>query len=385
MRNHRWIGHEAIRRAMRLALVFLSMLVATAHAGPGAHGPDGEHLDSPSGAAAPGGLRRLPDGSVSVPKLSQRRMEVRTVLAKASESAATVELPARVVVDPNASGRVQATHGGRVEAGPRGLPLAGQNVRRGDVLAYVRHHPEPYALGNQQAQLAELRAQRQLAEQRSKRLAELEGTVPRKEIETARAEAQALAERERSIGASLSMREALVAPVSGVIARAEVALGQVIDARDVLFEIIAPGRMLVEAATADPGLATRIASALLPSAPEASLRFIGAARVLREGMLPLTFAIDAKPGAALPLAIGQSVTLIVSMRERTQGYVLPARAIVRNPANEPVVWIKSGAERFIPQPVQFKTVDANNVVVTQGLGADNRVVVQGASLIAQIR
>jgi len=49
------------------------------------------------------------------------------------------------------------------------------------------------------------------------------------------------------------------------------------------------------------------------------------------------------------------------------------------------VWIKSGAERFIPQPVQFRPLDAATVVVTQGLGADNRVVVQGAPLIAQIR
>jgi len=59
--------------------------------------------------------------------------------------------------------------------------------------------------------------------------------------------------------------------------------------------------------------------------------------------------------------------------------------VVRNPTNEPVVWIKSGAERFIPQPVRFRPLDAQTVVVTGGLGVDNRVVVQGAPLIAQIR
>jgi len=376
---------QSLRRCCRLALASVLLVPLFVQAGPGAHGPGGEHLDAPSGAAASGGLGRLPDGSVNVPKLSQRRMEVRTVLAKPAEVAATVELPARVVVDPNASGRVQAAHGGRIEPGPRGLPVSGQSVRRGDVLAYVRHHAEPYALGNQQAQLAELRAQRQIAEQRSKRLVDLEGTVPRKEIDAARAEAQAWAERERSISASLSMREALVAPVSGVIARAEVALGQVIEPKDVLFEIIDPGRMLIEATTADPGLAARIASATLPNVPEATLTLVGAARALRDGVLPLTFKISAKPGASLPLAVGQPLTLIGAMRERAQGYLLPAQAVVRNPANESVVWIKAGAERFIAQPVQFKVVDANTVVITQGLGADNRVVVQGASLIAQIR
>jgi len=68
-----------------------------------------------------------------------------------------------------------------------------------------------------------------------------------------------------------------------------------------------------------------------------------------------------------------------------KGIVLPAQAVVRNSANEPAVWMKSGAERFIPQPVQVRPLDAQRVVVTQGLAADNRVVVQGASLIAQIR
>ena len=51
----------------------------------------------------------------------------------------------------------------------------------------------------------------------------------------------------------------------------------------------------------------------------------------------------------------------------------------------PTPYLGELAERYIPQPVQFRALDAATVVVTQGLGADNRVVVQGASLIAQIR
>ena len=371
--------------AAAVLLASLAWLPA-AHAGPGAHGPNGEHLDTPGTAVNPSGLARLPDGSVHVPKVAQRRMAIRTVLAPASEAAATVELPGRVVVDPNASGRVQAVHGGRIEPGPQGLPVAGQRVRRGDVLASVRHHAEPYARGNQQAQLAELRAQRQLAEQRVQRLEGLEGTVPRKDIEAARTEATSLAERERSIGSSLSSREALTAPVSGVISRTDIAVGQVVEPRDVLFEVVDPARMLVEATTADPALGARVAAASLQGVPGVTLRLLGAARSLRDGVLPLTFAVaPAKGNAALPLAIGQPVTVVAQTKERIRGVVLPAQAVVRNPSNEAVVWTKSGAERFVPQPVQFRPLDAHTVVVTQGLGADNRVVVQGAPLIAQIR
>ena len=377
-----WLRAMASATALAASVLCASPTLAA----PGAHGPNGEHLDAPGAAVNASGLARLPDGSVNVPKVAQRRMAIRTVLAPESEAAASVEMPGRVVMDPNASGRVQAAHGGRIEAGPKGLPVAGQSVKRGEVLAYVRHHAEPFALGTQQAQVAELRAQRELAEQRLKRLEGLEGTVPRKEIDAARTDAKSLAERERSISGSLVAREALTAPVSGVIARADLVVGQVVESRDVLFEVVDPARMLVEATTADAKVAARVAGASLQGVPEVSLRLLGVSRSLRDGVLPITFAVSAaKPGAALPLAIGQPVTVVAQSTERIKGVVLPAQAVVRNPSNEPIVWIKSGAERFIPQPVRYRPLDAGTVVVTQGLSADNRVVVQGAPLIAQIR
>ncbi len=355
-------------------------------AAPGAHGPGGEHLDAATGATGTAGLARLPDGSVQVPMLAQRRLGMRTVLALETEAAATVQMPGRIVIDPNAGGRVQAVHGGRIEAGPRGLPVAGQAVRQGDVLAYVKHHAEPYALANQLAQLAELRSNRALAAQRVHRLESLEGTVPRKEIEAARAELQSLSAREKSIGASLGAREALAAPVAGVIARADAVVGQIVEARDVLFEVIDPARALVEATTADAALPARLGAAALKDIPGVKLTLLGAARSLRDGVLPVTFqARPDKPGTAMPIAIGQPVTVVASLDQRIKGFVLPAQSVVRNSANEPIIWIKSGAERYIPQPVQYGALDAGTVIVTQGLGADNRVVVQGAALIAQIR
>jgi hypothetical protein len=375
-----------IRPAIFLSVAWALTAINPAVAAPGAHGPNGEHLDAPGTTVNSSGLARQPDGSVNVPKLAQRRMAIRTLLAPESEAPQTVELPGRIMADPNASGPVQAVNGGRIEPGPGGLPVAGQAVRRGQVLAYIRHHAEPYAQGTQRAHWAELKAQRQLAEQRLQRLEGLEGTVPRKEIDAARSEAASLAERERRIGESLVAREALTAPVSGVIARAAAATGQVVEARDVLFEVVDPSRMLVEATTADPALAARLAGASLQEAPQMRLRPLGSARVLRDGVLPMTFSISPNAaGQAMPLAIGQPVTVIAQTQERIKGIVLPAQAVVRNPANEPIVWIKSGAERFIPQPVQLRPLDARTVVITQGLGADNRVVVQGAHLIAQIR
>ena len=368
---------------MKIILTLLSLaLVATAHAGPGAHGPNGEHLDAPS-VSTPDGLARLPDGSVNVPMLAQRRLGLRTLLAVESDAAATVELPARVVMDPNSAGRVQTLIGGKVEPGPKGLPIAGQRVRRGDVLGYVAHHVDPLAAASQQAQLAELRSSRQLAEQRVQRLQSLEGTVPRKEIDAAKLELDSYTARENAIGASLGSKERLVAPVSGVIARADVVNGQVVESKDVLFEVIDPARMLIEASVADVKLSTQLAGATLAGIADWKLQFLGAAGALRDGTLPLTF--KATGTGATPLAIGQPVTVVAALTNKVKGIVLPAQAVTRNSANETVVWIKAGAERYIPQPVQVRPLDAQTVVITQGLGADNRVVVQGAPLIAQIR
>ncbi len=369
---------------IRFHLVFLALATSSlAWAGPGAHGPNGEHLDqvdAPSSSA----LARLPDGSVNVSKLAQRRMGLRTQLAPEAEAASSVQLPGRVVADPNASGQIQAIHGGRIEPGPRGLPVAGQSVRQGEVLAWLRHHAEPFALAAQQSQRVELKAARELAEQRLRRLESLEGTVPRKDIDAARVEAQSLAEREQRIAASLDAREPLRAPISGVIARAELKVGQIVEARDVLIEVVDPARLMVEASTPDVTLGSRLGSASLAGIEGVRLQLVGAARALRDGVLPLNFRVSVASGAA-PLALGQSVNLIATLKERRKGIVLPASAVVRSPANEPVVWIKTGAERFLPQLVQVQPLDATTVLVTQGLAPDNRVLVQGAALVAQIR
>lgn len=371
---------------MKTQLTFLALAawlacLVPAHAAPGAHGPNGEHLDSVAAATA-SGLGRLPDGSVNVPKLAQRRMAIRTVKAQAGEHPLTVELNGRTAIDPNSGGRVQAPFAGRIEAGPQGLPVAGQAVRKGQVLARLRPVASAAERGSQQAALADLRANRSLLERRVKRLEALEGSVAQKDIDAARAELASLAGREQAIAAALAGAEPIVAPADGVLASAQVLAGQIVESRDVLFDVVHPDRLLVEAHATDASLVGRIASASLPQAPGARLTLLGGGRSLRDGALPLHFLAK---GSQLPLAIGQPLTVLVRLKTTEKGIALPAAALVRNPANETVVWIKSGAMRFIAQPVEARPLDAHTVLVTSGLSPENRVVVAGAALINQIR
>ncbi len=342
-----------------------------------------DHGEAPA-AGNSNGPSRLPDGSVFLPKPAQRQLSLRTQLTEEGQLSRTAELSGKVVMDPNAGGKVQPTSGGRLEATSRGLPSVGQAVRKGEVLAHVAPAANAIERSNQSAQLAELRAARTLAEKRLARLRELSDTVPRKEIEALEAEVQSLSARVSAIGGGLTTREALVAPVSGVIAAAYAVAGQVVDARELVYEIVDPERLSIEALAFDAEVAANVEGAALAVGNErVPLRFIGASRSLREQSLPLHFRAEGK--ALQLLAVGQPVKVYVQSKAKVQGVAVPASSLMKNAANQAIVWVKTGAERFEPRVVTTEPLDGVSVAVTSGLKAGERVATQGATLINQVR
>ena len=370
-----------MKRPLIASLIGLALVLAGISSVQAGAGHD--HGDAP---AVPGanGPQRQPDGSVFLPKPAQRQLGVRTLVTEAVELPRTVELGARVLMDPNAGGKVQALNAGRIESGPRGLPHPGQPVRRGDVLAYVAASAAPIERANQAAQLAELRAAKELADKRLARLQALADTVPRKEIEAADSEVTSLVARIAAVGSGLSTREALLAPVSGVIASANVVAGQVVDARELVFEIVDPSRLRIEALAFDAALASNIGGATMALGDQrVPLIFVGASRILREQALPMTFRAQ---GAVLhQLAVGQSVRVFVQTRDKAKGILVPVASLMKNPANQTIVWVKTAPERFEPRTVFSEALDGVNVAVTSGLESGDRVVTQGATLINQVR
>ncbi|HWH74872.1 MAG TPA: HlyD family efflux transporter periplasmic adaptor subunit [Methylibium sp.] len=369
---------RALRRLGATMLV-LAMLAPPAWAG----GDHGHGHDAPAAPDASGPQRR-PDGSVFLPKPAQRQLGVRTLPTVVAEWPRAVELNARVAMDPNAGGQVQPLNAGRIEPGPRGLPEPGQAVRKGELLAYVLPSAAALERASQAAQLAELRAAQALADKRVARLRELADTVPRKDIEAAESEALSLAERIAALGGGLATREALLAPVSGVIASAHVVAGQVVDARELLFEIVDPARLRIEALAYDAALAADIGSATLAlGGQRVPLAFVGAARSLREQALPLVFRAEGEALSAL--AVGQPLRIHVQTRSTLKGIAVPVAALLKNPVNQTIVWVKAAPERFEPRIVTVEPLDGVRAVVTSGLAAGDRVATQGATLINQLR
>lgn len=381
---------------LRSPLLAITLTLCAAFASTAWAGPGHDHGDAPPSATG-NGPRRLPDGSVFLPKPSQRQMGVRTLPVELAPLARTTTLPGRVVMDPAAGGKVQALLAGRLQPGPKGLPQLGQAVQRGEVLAYVEPATGTLERAGQQAQLAELRASHTLAAKRLARLHELADTVPRKDIEAAESEVASLQARIGAVGGGLQARDALVAPVSGVIASANAVAGQVVDARELVFEVVNPQRLQVEALAYDPALAADVAGAAIAvGGRSVPLRFLGAARSLREQALPLLFtpaapaAPDpAKAGAASAslagVAVGQTLEVHVQHRTQLQGLRVPSTALAKNPANETIVWVKTAAEQFAPRVVTAAPLDGSSVAITAGLAAGDRVAVQGANLINQVR
>lgn len=344
-----------------------------------------KHDDAPPPPLVRGdGPQRLADGSVFLPKPTQRQLALRTTLAEAGTQPISVELTGKIVLDPGSGGRVQAMITGRVEAPPEGIASLGQSVKKGELLARVHPAVSPLERGGQTAQAAELRAALGVAEKRLARLRELEATVARKDIDAAEADVQSLRERQAAISRSLSHHDDLRAPVSGVVAAANVVAGQVVEARDVLFEIIDPSNLRVEALAYDPRLAADIAAAWGSAGPgqEVLLAFVGAGRSLREQAIPLLFRVE---GGNATLALNQPLKVIAQTRSQVKGVPLPAAAIVKNGANQDIVWIKTAAELFQSRPVRMQALDGTRVAVVDGLAGGERVVVNGAALLNQVR
>ena len=342
-----------------------------------------DHGDAPA-ATNSNGPQRLPDGSVFLPKPAQRQIGVRTLTGTEQSLPRGLELNGQVQMDPNAGGKVQAMAAGRLEPGPRGLPSVGQAVRKGEILAYVLPSAGSLERANQQAQLAELRAARTLAEKRLARMRDLADTVPRKDIEALESEVASLGERAQAVGGGLSGREALLAPATGVIASAHAVAGQVIDARELVFEVVDPQKLRIEALAYDASVANDIAGAYIPvGSGKVALSFVGAARSLRDQVLPISF--KAQGEGLNQLAVGQPVRVIVQTRSQVKGISVPAVALMKNPSNQQIVWIKTAPERFEPRVVTVAPLDGASVAVTAGLKAGERVVTDGAGLLNQIR
>jgi membrane fusion protein, heavy metal efflux system len=378
------LRRRRFRELLRLVLAVSALAMATMDRVASAH--EGDHGAESQTIMAGDAAKRRPDGRVFVPKPTQRILDVRTVIARSETYPKTAVFIGRVIIDPNRSGVVQSVTGGRVIAPERGLPRIGQAIAKGDLLASIEP-PMPIADRTTIAERAgELEQAIAVAEARLKRLRPLaeKSIIQQSLVIETEAELAGLYRRRDLVRDTRVAPEALRAPVDGVLALSRVVTGQVVQAQDLLFQIVDPNALWVEAydyGDNDPA-GLKHAMAAGPGQAAMQLVFQGWSRTLQQQATVLQFSIADPP---LSIRVGAPVTVTAPLGEAVSGIVIDRDAVVRGGNGESVVWRHVEPELFEAQPVRTEPFDATRIRVLAGIGEGQRIVVRGAGLINQIR
>jgi membrane fusion protein, heavy metal efflux system len=375
---------KRLQRASLMLLAALLVTVVLALVSDPAKAEQSPNLPSVPATMATDQPQRMADGSLFVPKATQHLLSVRTILTAETKAPRTEQLAGAVIADPHSFGRVQAARPGRVAGPDGGLAFVGKRVGKGELLGLLLPYIEQADKANIESQIAE--AEARIAKLRTilSRYNERPGAVPQVKVDEVEGELDALVRKRAELRPSLVVREEIRAPISGTISVANVVTGQIVEAREVLFEIVDPTRFWVEAIAHDARVVANLskAVAITNGGERLPLEFAGIGLALKQQAAPLTFRVtEAEPN----LSIGKPVTVILQSTVQLSGIVLPASSVVRASSGLAIVWVKTEPERFEPHTVRYEALDGQRVVVLAGLKADMRVVTEGATLLNQIR
>ncbi|GJD80749.1 efflux RND transporter periplasmic adaptor subunit [Methylobacterium gregans] len=375
--------------AVALLAIGITLVLGTAAF---AHGDEdhgapvqGAALIGPRASGSSDLAQRLPDGSVFVPKPTQRLLVLRTTMTEQGSFRRSVELPGRIIPDPNASGVVQSSVGGRLSPPPSGVfPRLGTKVRKGDGLATVTPPVQAVDVSDMRQRQGELDQQIAIVARRVERFRKLAttGAVARTQLDDAVAELDGLHDRRAALDKIRQQPETLAAPVDGVVAQATAVAGQMAAPGAMVFQIVDPNRLWVEALSFDALTAAQDATARLADGRSLKLAYQGTGLADRNQAIPVQFAVQ---GDASGLRVGQFVTVLAGTDTEQSGLALPRSAVVRTGNGQDVVYEHTTAERFEARPVRVEPLDGGRVLVAEGIGPGKRVVTQGAELLDQVR
>ena len=374
--------HAIVCLLICIAVVLLSSLSTAAKAAPGAHGPNGEHLAETRNDAL-GNIGRQADGSVIMPMNMQATLGIRTTLVSAQTVNQTTELSGVVLPHPRGHAIVQPHNDGRYYAPEGAVPVTGMMVKAGQVLGEMRFSDTAFEQASQISELLAVRNNVAQAQRDVARLKQLGELASEQELERLETRLKTLLEQEQSLSIGLEKPVPLIAPLSGIVINPSTVDGAWVKAGTPLFEIISEKQRHIDGFTSDFALPSQMTSARVLEYPNATLEYHASSPTLESGMLSLHFEVTLADASVMP--INQSITVIATTKRQKEGIVAPSEAVVTNSLNLPIVWIKAGAERFIPQVIQYERLSATQVLITNGLGEDNRVVVNSASLLNQVR
>jgi membrane fusion protein, heavy metal efflux system len=376
------------RRATLGAMVLATALsIASAadpaRAGPGHSGDEGHSHGPEASEGASDSPRRLPDGSVFLPKPTQRLIEVRTQYVAPETVRHAIRIPGRVIANPHRTAIVQSVVDGRVAPVNGRFAHVGQHVRAGEVLGYVKPVLTEIDRSDVEQTAGRLDQEIALAENRVTQFKRFT-TFPAERVRTAEIELENLLRRRATLAERKAVNEPLISPIDGIIIAAQASIGQIVSPKDVLFQVVEPRTFWIEALAHESIDVSKLgaAQAMVHDAAPANLRFVASSPALTQHATSIKFELTSNLAR---FDIGRQVTVLVETGKETTGIVVPRSAVVQAPNGQFVVFRHVEPERFEPKPVRFVEVDGTRVVLTAGVEPGEKIAVQSATLINQIR
>ncbi|MGN5375048.1 efflux RND transporter periplasmic adaptor subunit [Sphingomonas hankookensis] len=302
-----------------------------------------------------------------------------------TDGAATIDLPAIVEGDPQATQVVSAAIGGRVVAMTRNL---GERVARGQTIAVIESREAARIKGEVQAARARLalanstlaREQRLFAQQVTPEQDLVAARTAATEARIALTQAGAMLTATGGNGGGALNRIGVTAPIAGrVIARAA-ALGQTVAADAELYRIADLSRVSL-ALSLKPADAARIApgSSVVVTAPGrtamAHIRFVSPALDPDTRLVPAIATLDNRAGM---WRVGEPATAAIRLTgsEGTGAVRVPTTA-VQTVENRSVVFVRT-PRGFRAVPVELGTASGGAVIVRSGLTGSEQVATTGS-------
>lgn len=376
---------SAFTRRRALGALCLLLVAQSFQPTPGNAHEGHVHPDEEKTALAASGelAQKLADGTLYVPKPVQRIFGVRTIVSRTAAFNSSVELAGRIIPDPNASGFVQASVGGRLSPPMGGFPRLGTQVKQGDVLAYVAPPIQAIDVSDMRQRRGEIEQQISIVGQRLGRYERLTpgGAIPRQLLDEARLELDGLKARRAALDKSRTEPESLIAPVDGVIADGTPVSGQITQPNAIVFHIIDPAKLWVEAFSFS-AIHPALASATTADGKTLKLVFRGSGFADRNQTVTVHFALE---GETAGLRAGQFVNVIATVEGTREGIAVPRASVVRNANGQDFIIEHISAERFIARPVRTEALDGERILIVAGIEPGQRLVVQGAELLDHVR
>ncbi len=354
----------------------------------GSEGMHGKEKDGEEGEERAEGIHMSPaairEAGVTVQPVTKDRLST------------TLTLPGRVTPTQHGLAHVGTIVPGRVR---RLLASEGSRVRRGQALAEI----EVYDIGIVKGELMEARAdveQRRAALDRQERLGK-EGIGAQRAIEEARgAYRQAMAKQESAEarlraagidpstvrGGNFSSRVLLRAPISGIVSRRHVALGEYLEPSKDAFEIMNTSVAWIDA-QAQPAQAAGIAVGDPGFVSFSDKRTAGRVIFVSPTVDPESRTVAVRvevDNSNLGLRSDMFVSMDVEQSAPGWGLVVPEGAI-ESENGMSYVYVEHAQNAFMRVPVEVGRRMGDRVVITGGLQENTRIVVKGIFYVRSAR